>query len=262
MDYIDISSTMWYDVDRIHWIISDYDIMCQYWKNLKWKVLWQPFLHLPSSHLYTIDHRLIKCHGHINSLLPRYAPTYIKGCGTKSTEVLETLLESCPELYPHQHQKDASTSNRQEAFDDHTNDSIRRGLVGTAQSFRPNKEDNRNSHRLTSGSLICKKLKRRGALRRLSRKEAYLSQPSSADAGKVGQCAKVPSRRSSKPTGMTAVGHRTYPNMKWTPYKSDFYWGVILMSPMSKNVFRKEQGKATAVGLLRARKSSARKLRI
>ena len=139
MDYC-VSSAMRYNMDRIRWIILYYDIMCQYWKNLKRRFRGNPFLHLPRHTYIQRAIGLFHVHGHIDSCFPRYAPSYIKGAGQIDGEVLETLWAVLNSI--HASIRRMSTSNRQETLDDHMNDSNWKKLVGMGQSFGPNKEDN------------------------------------------------------------------------------------------------------------------------
>lgn len=175
MDYC-VSAAMKYNMDGIRLLILYYDIMCQYWKNLKKRFRGNPFLHLLNGVQIQRAIGLFHIHSHIDSCFPRYAPSYIKGAGQIDGEVLETLWAVLNLI--HSSTRRMSTANRRETLDDHMNDSNWKKLIGMGESFIVNPQGfpnraavHRLSKKLTDGVDSAK-----------DANEAYLRLTDSADA--------------------------------------------------------------------------------
>ncbi|KAI9430106.1 hypothetical protein H4582DRAFT_1799728, partial [Lactarius indigo] len=68
-----------------------YDIMCQYRVHFQKRVKCSPELSLPSSLTLQMGIGLFHIHGHQNSCLPRFSPSYIPGAKQVDGEIIETL---------------------------------------------------------------------------------------------------------------------------------------------------------------------------
>jgi len=131
MDYC-VSSALKYNMDRIRLAILYYDIICQFWKNLKRRFRGNPFLNLPKDLDIKRAIGLFYVHGHIDSCFPRFAPSFIKGAGQIDGEVIETLWSVLNAI--HSSIRRMTTSHRRETLDDHMNDSNWKKLVGMGNS--------------------------------------------------------------------------------------------------------------------------------
>jgi hypothetical protein len=126
MDYC-FSEAMKYNMDGIQRSIWLYDIMCQFWKNLKKRFEGNPYLHFPDTVEIVRGIGLFHVHGHKDECYPRFAPTFIPGAGMVDGEVLETLwsvLNGIADSIRSQ-----STAHHQETLDDHMNDSNWKKLI-------------------------------------------------------------------------------------------------------------------------------------
>jgi hypothetical protein len=90
MDYC-VSESLKYNMDGIQLVILYYDIICQFWKNLKRRFRGNPFLNLPDKLDIKRAIGLFHVHGHIDSCFSRFAPSFIKGAGQIDGEIIETL---------------------------------------------------------------------------------------------------------------------------------------------------------------------------
>jgi hypothetical protein len=99
MDYVLCQSLQ--RLGGIPLVIVLYDVMCQYWKNLKNRVDQSPYLHLDPDLVMHKGIGLFHVHGHKDECMPMFAPTYIPGAGNVDGEILETLPR-CHFLPSHQ----------------------------------------------------------------------------------------------------------------------------------------------------------------
>jgi hypothetical protein len=90
MDYC-VSEALKYNMEGINRAILLYDIMCQYWKNLKRRFDGNPYLTFPDAVEILRGIGLFHVHGHKDECYGRFAPTFIPGAGMVDGEVLETL---------------------------------------------------------------------------------------------------------------------------------------------------------------------------
>ena len=109
-------------------VIVLYDVMCQYWKNLKNRVDQSPYLHLDPDLVMHKGIGLFHVHGHKDECMPMFAPTYIPGAGNVDGEILETLWAPIEKVSGST--RAMTTSHREETLDDHMNDSNWKKLVG------------------------------------------------------------------------------------------------------------------------------------
>lgn len=91
MDYC-ISEAMKFNMEGIPRAILLYDIMCQFWKNLRRRFEGNPYLGFPAAVEILRGIGLFHVHGHQDKCYPRFAPTFIPGAGMVDSEVLEMLL--------------------------------------------------------------------------------------------------------------------------------------------------------------------------
>ena len=104
-----------------------YDIMCQYRINFKKRVKKSPELTLPSSLQLRVGIGLFHIHGHQDSCLPRYSPSFIPGAKQVDGEIIETLWAPLNNIS--RSSRGMSLAHRQEVIDAHMNYSNWKKLV-------------------------------------------------------------------------------------------------------------------------------------
>jgi hypothetical protein len=130
MDYC-VSQTTKFNMDGIKRSILLYDIMCQFWKNLKKCFEGNPYLDFPHGVEILRGIGLFHVHGHKDECYARFAPTFIPGASMVDGEILETLwavLNGISDSIRSQ-----STAHRQETLDDHMNDSNWKKLINLSE---------------------------------------------------------------------------------------------------------------------------------
>lgn len=90
MDY-SLCKALNYNMENIPVALVMYDIMCQYGVHLQERVAKSPELSLPSSLELRTGIGLFHIHGHKDSCLPRFSPSYISGAKQVDGEIIETL---------------------------------------------------------------------------------------------------------------------------------------------------------------------------
>ena len=90
MDY-SLCKALSYNMENIPIVLVMYNIMCQYWVNLKDRVAKSPELTIPSSLELHTGIRLFHIHGHQDSCLPQYLPSFIPEAKQVDGEIIETL---------------------------------------------------------------------------------------------------------------------------------------------------------------------------
>jgi hypothetical protein len=130
MDYC-VNAAMKYNMDGIRWLILYYDLMCQYWKNLRRRFDPNPYLHFPADKEIRRAIGLFHVHGHIDPCFARYAPSFIPGAGQVDGEILETLWAVLNLI--HNSIRRMSESHRRETLDDHMNDSNWKKIIGMGE---------------------------------------------------------------------------------------------------------------------------------
>lgn len=131
MDYC-LSECLKYKMNGIRRALLLYDIMCQYWRNLRRRFDSSHFLTFPEGLEILRGIGLFHVHGHQDKCYGRFAPTFIQGAGQVDGEILETLwsvLNSTSESL-----RTMSSAGRQETLDDHMNDSNWKKIVGQGET--------------------------------------------------------------------------------------------------------------------------------
>ncbi|KAI9430467.1 hypothetical protein BJY52DRAFT_1161270 [Lactarius psammicola] len=90
MDY-SICKALFYNMEDIPVALVIYDIMCQYRVNFKERVAKSPGLSLSSSMELRTGIGLFHIHGHQDSCLPCYSPSFIPGAKQVDGEIIKTL---------------------------------------------------------------------------------------------------------------------------------------------------------------------------
>ncbi|KAN0131064.1 hypothetical protein V8E53_011197 [Lactarius tabidus] len=90
MDY-SLCKALSYNMESIPVALVMYDIMCQYKVHLKERVERSPELSIPDSLELRTGIGLFHIHGHQDSCLPRFSPSYIPGAKQVDGEIIETL---------------------------------------------------------------------------------------------------------------------------------------------------------------------------
>jgi hypothetical protein len=90
MDY-SLCKALSYNMESIPIALVMYDIMCQYKVHLKERVQRSPELSIPDSLELCTGIGLFHIHGHQDSCLPCFSPSYIPGAKQVDGEIIETL---------------------------------------------------------------------------------------------------------------------------------------------------------------------------
>jgi hypothetical protein len=104
-----------------------YDIMCQYRVNFMARVAKSPDLSLPSSLELCTGIGLFHIHGHQDSCLPRYSPSFIPRAKQVDGEIIEILWAPLNNIS--RSLRGMSLAHRQEVLDVHMNHSNWKKLV-------------------------------------------------------------------------------------------------------------------------------------
>ncbi|KAH9019846.1 hypothetical protein EDB84DRAFT_1441986 [Lactarius hengduanensis] len=126
MDY-SICKALSYNMEDIPVALVMYDIMCQYRVHFQERVENSPELSLPSSLQLRMGIGLFHIHGHQDSCLPRYSPSYIQGAKQVDGEIIETLWAPLNNIS--RSLRGMSLDHRQEVLDAHINHSNWKKLV-------------------------------------------------------------------------------------------------------------------------------------
>ena len=126
MDY-SLSKALSYNMEDIPVALVMYDIMCQYGVHFKERVRKSPELSLNSSLKLRTGIGLFHIHGHQDSCLPRFSPSYIPGAKQVDGEIIETLW--APLNHISRSIRGMSLVHRQEVLDSHMNHSNWKKMV-------------------------------------------------------------------------------------------------------------------------------------
>jgi hypothetical protein len=126
MDY-SLCKALSYNMDDIPVALVMYDIMCQYGVHLKERVARSPQLSLNDSLELRTGIGLFHIHGHQDSCLPRYSPSYIPGAKQVDGEIIETLWAPLNNIS--RSIQGMSLAHRQEVLDVHMNHSNWKKMV-------------------------------------------------------------------------------------------------------------------------------------
>ncbi|KAH9002325.1 hypothetical protein EDB86DRAFT_2800734 [Lactarius hatsudake] len=132
MDY-SICKALSYNMEDIPVALVMYDIMCQYRVHFQERVKNSPKLSLPSSLQLRMGIGLFHIHGHQDSCLPRYSPSYIQGAKQVDGEIIETLWAPLNNIS--RSLRGMSLDHRQEVLDAHINHSNWKKLVRIVPSL-------------------------------------------------------------------------------------------------------------------------------
>jgi hypothetical protein len=126
MDY-SLCKALSYHMEDIPVALVMYDIMCQYGVHFQERVERSPELTVSSSLELRTGIGLFHIHGHQDSCLPRYSPSYIPGAKQVDGEIIETLW--APLNNVSRSIRGMSLVHRQEVLDAHMNHSNWKKLV-------------------------------------------------------------------------------------------------------------------------------------
>ena len=131
MDY-SLCKALSYNMQDIPMALVMYDIMCQYRVHLKERVQKSKEISIPSSLKLQTGIGLFHIHGHQDTCLPRYSPSYIPGAKQVDGEIIETLWAPLNEIS--RSIRGMSLSHRQEVLDAHMNHSNWKKMVHIGMS--------------------------------------------------------------------------------------------------------------------------------
>ena len=126
MDY-SLCKALSYNMQDIPVALVMYDIMCQYRVHLKERVENSQGLSIPSSLKLQTGIGLFHIHGHQDTCLPRYSPSYIPRAKQIDGEIIESLWAPLNEIS--RSLRGMSLSHRQEVLDAHMNHSNQKKMV-------------------------------------------------------------------------------------------------------------------------------------
>ncbi|KAI9451585.1 hypothetical protein BJY52DRAFT_1190868 [Lactarius psammicola] len=132
MDY-SICKALSYNMEDIPVALVMYDIMCQYRVNFKERVAKSPGLSLSSSMELRTGIGLFHIHGHQDSCLPRYSPSFIPGAKQVDGEIIETLWAPLNNIS--RSLRGMTLAHRQEVLDAHMNHSNWKKMVRIVPSL-------------------------------------------------------------------------------------------------------------------------------
>ncbi|KAH9028953.1 hypothetical protein EDB85DRAFT_1867506, partial [Lactarius pseudohatsudake] len=133
MDY-SIFKALNFNMEGIEAALISYDVMCQWSIHMMERVAGSNFLKLPDNLELRLGIGLFHIHGHQDTCLARYSPSFIKGGRQIDGKTIETLWAPLNEIT--RSTRGMSTSHRREVIDDHMNDSNWKKLInlGNAHS--------------------------------------------------------------------------------------------------------------------------------
>jgi Kyakuja-Dileera-Zisupton transposase len=120
MDY-SIFKALNFNMEGIEAALISYDVMCQWSVHMKDRVDGSDHLKLPNNLELRLAIGLFHIHGHQDTCLARYSPSFIKGGRQIDGETIETLWAPLNEIT--RSTRGMSASHRREVIDDHMNDS-------------------------------------------------------------------------------------------------------------------------------------------
>ncbi|KAF8266100.1 hypothetical protein EI94DRAFT_1701985 [Lactarius quietus] len=126
MDYL-IFMALNFNMEGIEATLIFYDVMCQWSVHMMRRVNGSHYLKLPDNLKLRPVIGLFHIHGHQDTCLARYSPSFIKGRLQIDRETIETLLAPLNEIT--RSQRGMSMSHCWEVIDDHMNHSNWKKLV-------------------------------------------------------------------------------------------------------------------------------------
>ena len=131
MDY-SIFKALNFNMEGINTALICYDVMCQWSVNMMERVNRSNHLILADDLQLKLAIGLFHIHGHQDTCLARYSPSFIEGGRQIDGKTIETLWAPLNEIS--QSTRGMSTSHRWEVIDDHMNDSNWKKLVDIGKS--------------------------------------------------------------------------------------------------------------------------------
>jgi hypothetical protein len=126
MDY-SIFKALNFNMGGIEAALICYDVMCQWSVHMKDRVDKNRHLKIPDGLELRLGIGLFHIHGHQDTCLARYSPSFIEGGRQIDGETIETLWAPLNEIS--KSTRGMSTSHRREVIDDHMNDSNWKKLI-------------------------------------------------------------------------------------------------------------------------------------
>jgi len=126
MDY-SIFKALNFNMGGIEVALICYDVMCQWSVHMMERVRSSRYLKIPDGVELRLGIGLFHIHGHQDTCLARYSPSFIEGSRQIDGETIETLWAPLNEIS--RSTRGMSTSHRREVIDDHMNDSNWKKLV-------------------------------------------------------------------------------------------------------------------------------------
>jgi hypothetical protein len=126
MDY-SIFKALNFNMEGIEAALISYDVMCQWSVHMRERVNGSNYLNLPNNLELRLAIGLFHIHGHQDTCLARYSPSFIEGGRQIDGETIETLWAPLNEIS--RSTRGMSTSHRREVIDDHMNDSNWKKLI-------------------------------------------------------------------------------------------------------------------------------------
>ena len=133
MDY-SIFKALDFNMKGIEAALISYDVMCQWSVHMMERVTGSDYLKKPDNLELKLAIGLFHIHGHQDTCLPRYSPSFIEGGRQIDGETIETLWAPLNEIS--RSTRGMSTSHRREVIDDHMNDSNWKKLVDIGKFFQ------------------------------------------------------------------------------------------------------------------------------
>ena len=110
-----------FNMDGIEVALICYNVMCQWSIHMKDRMTGSRYLKIPDGLELRLGMGLFHIHGHRDSCLARYSPSFIEGGQQIDGEMIETLWALLNEIS--RSTRGMATSHRREVIDDHMNDS-------------------------------------------------------------------------------------------------------------------------------------------
>jgi hypothetical protein len=126
MDY-SIFKALNFNMEGIEAALICYDVMCQWSVHAMERVNRSSYLKLPDNLELRLAIGLFHIHGHQDTCLARFSPSFIEGGRQIDGETIETLWAPLNEIS--RSTRGMSTSHRREVIDDHMNDSNWKKLI-------------------------------------------------------------------------------------------------------------------------------------
>jgi hypothetical protein len=126
MDY-SIFKALNFNMEGIEAALISYDVMCQWSVHMRKRVSGSNYLKLPDNLELKLAIGHFHIHGHQDTCLARYSPSFIEGGRQIDGETIKTLWAPLNEIS--RSTRGMSTSHRKEVIDDHMNDSNWKKLI-------------------------------------------------------------------------------------------------------------------------------------